>query len=165
VRETAQAYYIDIELPGLHNASAPTVDWRSDHKLLVEGSLERPSIAKPKGSNGTENAHDLEESATNEAPSYIVADEANGFEPNEDLYPSDCVGTTQRPTDVPSSYVVRDEANGFEPNEDLYPSDNVSRAQLEQVVSENPATRPKVPQYIIAKGGNGVGEERPHLPT
>jgi hypothetical protein len=113
MRETAQAYYIDIELPGLHNASALTVDWQSDHELLVEGSLERLSIAKSKGSNGTENARDLEEGATNDAPSDIVADEANGFEQNEDLYPSDCVGTTQRPTDVPATYVVRAEARWF----------------------------------------------------
>jgi hypothetical protein len=75
-----------------------------------------------------------------------------------------CVGTTQRPTDAPSSYVVRDEANGFKPNEDLYPSDNVGRAQLEQVVSEDPATRPKVPQYIIAKGGNEVKKNDPIFP-
>jgi hypothetical protein len=113
MRETAQAYYIDIELPGLHNASALKVGWRSDHGLLVEGSLERPSIAKPKGSNGTENARDLDEGATNEAPSYIVADEANGFEPNKTCIHQTALVLLSGRQMSPSSYVVRDEANGL----------------------------------------------------
>lgn len=44
MRETKDDYYLDIELPGVHDMSSFTLEWTSKRKLLVEGLLERPSL-------------------------------------------------------------------------------------------------------------------------
>ena len=108
LRETANAYLIDIEVPGVHSVSSLTIMWRSERELLVEGVVERPDIvdlfgqshnreAHPPRNDDNSNCNDLESSVLQgstansshiPAPACVVADEANGFEKNEDLHPS-----------------------------------------------------------------------------
>lgn len=166
MRETAQAYHIDIELPGLHDASALTIDWRSDRELLVEGSLERPSINTRKLLDRMKEARDVEEGVAggDQTPSYVLADKARGFEPNEDLNPPASLGSTTQNgaarEDTAPSYVVEDQANAVGPNEDFYPSDDVRRTPLEEVVSEDPTTRPKMPPFIMSESHSFDSNDR-----
>jgi HSP20 family molecular chaperone IbpA len=135
MRETNQAYYIDMELPGVHDLSGLSIIWRSDRELLVEGVLERPAVQDVLGLNAHSNSHsngmnrtrsetqDLETGlarasgnnySTSNAPAYVVADEANGFEKNEDLAPQDLPESSQL-ANAPTG------ANSFQRHEDKLP--------------------------------------------
>lgn len=141
IRETTHAYYIDIELPGVRDTSSFCMVWRSDRELVVEGAVERPVLSDilslnahadsyRNGVNGSQqdemdcNSSSVpvlqNPSSQPAAPAYVVADEANGFEKNEDFSPQSAPQSEQPKKPL---YVVADEANGFEPNEDLYPAD------------------------------------------
>ena len=131
MRETSQAYYIDMELPGVHDVSGLSIVWRSDRELLVEGVLERPVVqdvlglkAHSNGMNGNRSeSQDLETGLarasgnsyrTSNAPAYVVADEANGFEKNEDLAPQYLPESSQ-PANAST------DANSFQRHEDALP--------------------------------------------
>lgn len=167
MRESNQAYYIDIELPGFHDASSFTIVWRSNRELLVEGVLVRPvlgdllvldeeaALQKRKSStNGFTPAPD----ASNIAPSYIVADEANSFEKNEDFSPQTIPSTSS--TTCPP-YIIADEANGFEKNEDFAPqtmwaaqTNDVNDADIQRRLREqaNPFIETPSRQWDVSAG-------------
>ena len=85
-----------------------TISWRSEHELLVSGAIERPAIddlfsqsnegeKHPPRNGDKRDYHDVESGisqgcttnyAQHSAPAYTVADEANGFEKNDDSHPS-----------------------------------------------------------------------------
>jgi len=108
LRETANAYLIDIELPGIHDVSSLTISWRSERELLVSGAVDRPAIADlcsqshggeehPPRNGDNRDYQDLPlgilqgstaTSSQTPAPTYNVVDEANGFEKNEYPQPS-----------------------------------------------------------------------------
>lgn len=179
MRETTQAYYIDIELPGVHDASSLTIVWRSDRELLVEGAIERPSLGDILGldahshlynngrNDGRPAADDLEagiarRSATDSSPpkppAYVVADEANGFEKNEDIYPveyedfrkqNDPVQVQRRLRQQANPFVPTDESNSFEDtgekNGNYFPLNIVDGIQLD----EGDGHRVQVPMHHL----------------
>lgn len=171
MRESSHAYYIDVELPGVHEASALTIVWRSDRELLVEGVIERPVINDVLGleaqahiqksrTNGFATVPD----SANNAPAYRVADEANGFEKNEDLTPQTMWSAHADGPDAASTQRrLREQANPFVPlatyrshaagidnsqNEDLFPIDIVEGRQLD----EGDGHRVEVPRHHLPNG-------------
>ncbi|KAI9737117.1 MAG: hypothetical protein M1834_000708 [Cirrosporium novae-zelandiae] len=58
VRETAEAYYFDIELPGVRDQTLVKIEWTSSRTFIVEGEIERPEL----GSDGWERPEGEEKS-------------------------------------------------------------------------------------------------------
>ena len=115
LRETANVYLIDMELPGVPDVSCLTILWRSDRELLVSGAIERPATPElisqshkgaehPPRHGDNRDYHDIEsgvlqgstaKSWRSEAPVYVGADEANGFDKDSDHFPLDIVDGQQ----------------------------------------------------------------------
>jgi HSP20 family molecular chaperone IbpA len=172
MRESSRAYYIDIELPGFHDASTFTIVWRSNRELVVEGVLERPAVndflgldasAAPEKKDAT-NGFTPASNPTTSAPPYAVADEANGFEKNEDFAPQSMWHASADAADAADvQRRLREQANPYSPpterpsngagldnsqNEDLYPLDIVEGHQLD----EGDAHRVQVPTHHLPNG-------------
>ena len=194
--ESSQAYYIDMELPGVHDLSGLSIVWRSGRELLVEGVIERPAVkdvfglnaqskSQMSGMNGNRSeSQDLETGlarasgpnySTSNAPAYVVADEANGFEKNEDFTPQYLPesNSLQRHEDqLPAAYSdfqrqndpstiqrklreqanpfvsAADSTNGHTTSEDAFPVDIVNGRQLD----EGDAHRVQVPMHRVHNG-------------
>lgn len=119
LRETANAYFIDVELPGIHDVSSLSISWRSERELLISGAIDRPPIAElscrshdreeyPLRDGDSRDYRDLAlgvrqgsttKSSQRSIPPYIVADAANGFAKNEHLHPSHVLSTGETDSD------------------------------------------------------------------
>jgi HSP20 family molecular chaperone IbpA len=171
MRESSYAYYIDVELPGVHEASALTIVWRSDRELLVEGVIERPVISDILGldaqahpQNSKTNGFATFTDSASSAPPYVVADEANGFEKNEDLAPQTMWSAqADGPDTANAQRREREQAAPFAPppprrsnaagidnsqNEDLFPIDLAGGRQLD----EGDRHRVQVPMHHLPNG-------------
>ena len=111
MRETKHDYYLDIELPGVHDKASINIEWTSNRKLLVEGAAERPSLCETfglshdwdskqngDGENGDENDREDAETSGQEGLVHSAQnssgeppDESFGFEKEEDLFPTTIV--------------------------------------------------------------------------
>ena len=47
VRETAEKYYIDVEVPGLESKEKLVLKWTNTRLLLIEATIDRPPIEPP----------------------------------------------------------------------------------------------------------------------
>jgi HSP20 family molecular chaperone IbpA len=63
IRQTKQAYHIEIEVPGITDKEALLIQWLSPSTLIVRGEAERPFIGHGKAAEGAYQFQQSEESA------------------------------------------------------------------------------------------------------